>query len=416
MAIIGLLDWDLTRWRRPIVFNLELMKLSTYHKSILRDIVQMEQAFSSAECSKVYIQKDYEDYFYPPEITSDPKVVWGGLALSGNSYVPMELNIERCSADLSIYNKMKKYYNATSERRRIFSTMMKAQHLRLSLDGKTCFDQWEKQLLPPDEKRIPYFIFHDKDIVKVQDADQKIRYLWDKYGRRNSRFGFKFPLVMETEQDVERWANLPKIKDIANLVFHSLMPDELIESLSLTKQQITYYISNDNWTYEKLLQSISQILLQGIFLSSYSIPLLLKVDRNFIIPDEFRNFLFMLNDYFLMQIQYRFKAQLCPFTFCKYLYDRVERETKVAMFQFFKDNNPDFFDLLYHAESAIYQGGRIVPVHYTIEDVMSKGGFGKFDCRTMESFTLVQSYDWELPETLYWGDKYDTNGNSKEDR
>ena len=47
---------------------------------------------------------------------------------------------------------------------------------------------------------------------------------------------------------------------------------------------------------------------------------------------------------------------------------------------------------------------------------MSKGGFGKFDYRTMESFTLVQSYDWELPETLYWGDKYDTNGNSKEDR
>ena len=79
MAVIGLLDWDLTRWKQPTVFNLELMKLAYYHKVILRDVVQMEQKFDSSMCTKVFIQKDYEDYDYPQHITADPKVLWRGL-------------------------------------------------------------------------------------------------------------------------------------------------------------------------------------------------------------------------------------------------------------------------------------------------------------------------------------------------
>ena len=57
MSIIGLLDWDLLKWRQPTCFNLELMKLSTYYKNYSHDIVIMANDFDLSRYSKIFIQK-----------------------------------------------------------------------------------------------------------------------------------------------------------------------------------------------------------------------------------------------------------------------------------------------------------------------------------------------------------------------
>ena len=192
MAIIGLLDWDLTRWKQPTVFNLELMKLAYYHKVIMRDIVQMEQRFDSSMCTKVFIQKDYEDYDYPQIITSDPKVLWRGLALSEGVYKPMDLEIEQCPADATIYENFAKYYRKDAESKAIYKTLMSASHLRLTLDGENPFPDWHKQLTLTDG-RVKHIIFHDKNLRAVSGISQIIRDLGNEYGRANLRVGFKFP-------------------------------------------------------------------------------------------------------------------------------------------------------------------------------------------------------------------------------
>ena len=61
--IIGLMDWDLTKWKSPTVFNLELMKLSYYYK-MRQHIVQMVRRYRSDMVTRLYIQKDYEDFDY----------------------------------------------------------------------------------------------------------------------------------------------------------------------------------------------------------------------------------------------------------------------------------------------------------------------------------------------------------------
>lgn len=404
MAIIGLLDWDLIRWRQPTVFNLELMKLATYHKSILRDIVEMELKFSSDMCTKVYIQKDYEDYSYPSYITEDPKVTWRGLALSNGSYSPMDLAIERCVADTSIYEKLSRYYQRTTDKKRIFNTMMKAQHLRLSLDGKNIFDGWERQLFDGDG-RTRHFIIHDKNIVNIKDAYDMIKYIRERYGWRNTSFGFKFPIIINSEEELLKWGNIPKINNISNIYVTNLLSNEVLNEICLTKQKITYLISNDNWTHEKLLQSLSEILLQGIFLSKYSIILSLKIDNNFLLPPLLKETIRMLNDYFETIIYYKNQLVFCGFTYCKYCYNKLQEETKIEMFKYLKENAEDFFNLLYGAEYVTLEKGILIPHMYTEKEIEIGGGYGGYYYKqnkkmhpTAEQLNYAK---YVLPESLY---------------
>lgn len=385
-------DWDLTQWRTPVIFNLELMKLSTYNKVVLKNIVQMEHFFQSEECTKVYIQKDYEDFLYPSEIISDPKVIWGGLALSEGKYSPMPIEIEQSIADVSIYEKMKKYYNSTNNWQRLFKIMMNAQHLRLSLENNIIFNNCENQLSLSD-KKTSHIIFHDKNITEIKDSNNYIRYLGAHYGKKRVYYGFKFPLIIQNDKEFEDWGTLPKIQEMSALILDYIVSDEILDRISLVKQQIVYRFSSKKWTKEKIIDNLSKILLQGIFLSNYSIILLLKIDRSLSLPNELQNMIVMLNSYFSSITAYRTRAQFNVFTFCKFVYTRISRENKIEMFKFFKDNNSDFFDLLYYADGVKFTNNHIVPIHYTTQEILSKGGYGANGPRKESDLTIYKTYD-----------------------
>lgn len=404
MAIIALLDWDLCRWRQPTVFSLELMKLAYYHKVKERDIVQMITAYNTEKVSKLYIWKDYEDYSYPELIMKDPKVQWGGLALSNGIYSALPPEIENCPADTSIYEPLFKYYKRTSNAKQIHKNMLKAYHLRLSLDGKTVNVDWEKQLSSVTG-RVQHVILHDKDIINVRDAYSAISYIGNKYGRKNVRLGFKFPVNITNPEDLVIWGDLTKSTDLANLNLYDIMPDEVIENISINKQQFTYVINRRFWTYEKFLKEIPRILLQGMFLSKWAITISLKVEKDFILEEEWLQCIEMLNNYFRSCVLYRNRLVFCGFTYCKYCYGKLQEPEKINLFKFLKDKQPEFFDLLYGTEYVSFENNKFIPHMYTWGEIEKGGGYGGYYYQQgkIEKNQPVQlNYaDFILPEQLY---------------
>lgn len=377
MAIIGLLDWDLTRWQTPTVFNLELMKLAYYHKTRLRDVVQMERHFNSQMCSKVYIQKDYEDFIYPEFITNDPKVTWRGLALTDGLYVPMAPEIECCPADTSIYRTLEPLYAKTKVGKQIFKNLTQACHVRLSLDGQHVFEDWEKQLLGGYEN-VRQIIFHDKNFSPNTEMRSALAYIAAKYGRKNVRIGSKFPVPLFNSDELLIWGQYPKAQHINNVLLMKLMSDEAIYQVRDAQQQLTYFIQEPEWTSKTFIEALPKIFMQAIFLSKFGSQILLKIDKNFPIEEEWKEMVKLYNSYIRSAVNYRDKLNFCCFVYCKYCYYALTRENKIALFRYIQEHNPELFDLFYNMELVRYENKHFVPHMYTYGEFQRGGGPGGF--------------------------------------
>lgn len=404
MSVIGLLDWDLTRWRQPTVFNIDLMKLAYYHKVHCHDIVQMERKFDSSMCTKVYIQKDYEDYDYPKKIIEDPKVQWGGLAISEGVYHPWDLEIEQCPADTSIYTILSNYYNRTEQSKLVYRNLMSADHIRLTLDGQTPFDGWERQLRASDDK-VRHIIIHDNNLRAVKGLHDIITDIGTEYGRKNVRIGFKFPLEVVTEDELWDWGRFTKTPGVSNFNVMKLMPDQLMDQLTIYKQQFTYYINSTFWTPQSFIEALPKILIQALFLSSRSLTILLKIDRKFNIDPMWFQFVDLFNSYIRSCVKFRHRLVYCCFTYCKHCYDYLTTDEKIELFYFIKQQNPELFDLLYGLEYAEFDGQKFVPHMYTRTEIKEGGGYGGiFYRRDRQRENQPEQFNYaELiqPESIY---------------
>lgn len=373
MSIIGLLDWDLTKWRTPTVFNLELMKIAAYHKNKLHDIVQMERKFSSIECSKVYVQKDYEDYIYPKELTSDPKVIYGGLALSDGKYVPLPDDIEKCKADTSIYTNMFRYYSGVYEDARVYRSMMEGAHIRLSLDGKTISPFFEVNL-PKGGRKVRNVIFHDKDLFQINDAYDVLTDLDRFYGATNLRIGFKFPPIITNKDDFIRWAQFKKTININNIYVTEIMDTADLQKLFSNSQKITYYFRAQEWEKDKMIEALTTVFLQALFLSENNVTILLKIESSLDMNGFWRTFADIFNCYMLSRKVYRNRLIVSCHTFTKMCYHKISRERKIELFKFIKQANPILFDYLYTGEYTVMEKNKLEAYTYTFKQMERGGG------------------------------------------
>lgn len=131
---VGLYDMDNDLYKTT-PFNLELMKLSTYYKK-RRQIVALSPEFKPNYYSQFYLRKDYEDNLYPSHLELYNNIEFGGHGFSGRRYVPLSSEIEACKPDVTIYERVRSNYKAKWQQQ-AFNVMMRACHMRFSLDGKT---------------------------------------------------------------------------------------------------------------------------------------------------------------------------------------------------------------------------------------------------------------------------------------
>ena len=173
---VGIYDADLSTYKL-VPFNLEAMKLSAYYKK-QGEIVVLSPQFTPEKNTKFIYRKDYNDGVFPLNLMS-PNVEYGGLAFSNNVYEPLPLEIERMRPDASIYARAEPLIlSATGrerEKKKIFQNMMEAEHCRLSLDGKTVWDEYPRQFKFLANARN--LMLHDYNLGEVENSFDTVRRL-----------------------------------------------------------------------------------------------------------------------------------------------------------------------------------------------------------------------------------------------
>ena len=214
---IAIMDGDMSEYTL-VPFNLEVMKLSAWYKK-QREVVVLATDFNPEKYSKFIYRKDYSDGIYPDGLLFHDNVEYGGLAFSNNRYIQLPREIEIMHPDTSIYSRMRETILSTTsaERKKIYDNLSTAEHCRLSLDGKTIWDEYTRQLGYLGNCRN--IIFHDYDLGLVDSALSEVKTILNR--ARNdgwaTRVGMKFPVTVTDGDGLLGWSSLK-----TNSTFYSL--------------------------------------------------------------------------------------------------------------------------------------------------------------------------------------------------
>lgn len=346
------LDWDLTRWQQPIVFNLELMKLVTHHKRE-HDFVKMLHTYDFERYSKIIIRKDYEDDDYPTEIFNNSKTEAGGLVFSGGEYVPLNIEIEKLAADTSIYSQMSRYYNSNVTDKQRFKTLLNTNHFRISLDEKNIWSDWEKQLLFVNLSTIQNFIIHDRDIVKIKGALEALVNLQNSANPMGGRLGFKYPIHIYTDNELLEWSKLRRLKLFSTFYLWNLMKDVTINKIIQKETlQLIYQLP---WA-EINSEVLETIYKQAVFLGDNNAQLLLNIVGESPKNQIEQQLIVLLNQYFSYLRIPSNQQPLTLFTFSKYYSNWLKVDLR-KIFEHIRIKYPGLFKLSYEcAQAHIIEG------------------------------------------------------------
>lgn len=226
----GLYDADLKLYPIPF-YNLDLMKLSAYYKR-KREIVGLSLDFSPNKYNHFIVRQDfYANQSYPLNLHN---IEYGGKAFSGDVYKPMPHEIEIMRPDISLYSKAIPK-QTTSQYKNAISTMRRAEHIRLSLDGATVWKDWEKQL----RKDIDCFglILHDYDPAAIDGGIDIISdILQSIHNKSGRRLGMKFPAQIYEPESLIKWLKISPMGTYYSLHYNDLIyHDTALELAEITK-------------------------------------------------------------------------------------------------------------------------------------------------------------------------------------
>lgn len=280
----GLYDGDLIVYPQVPFFNLELMKLSTYYKR-KREIVSFSPTFSPNMYEHFLIRQDYIGNYLP--ILKYDNIEYGGRAIYGDEYQPLPLEIESSKPDRNLYDKIESKIYESKAGKDKFKTMKNAEHLRLSLDNKTIWKDYERQL--HKGKRISGIIFHDYDLNIIENSleavEELISYLSSE--KKKLRIGMKFPVQTTTEESLIKWMNFLPMAYYYSIDFNGILTLNNIDAFKELKEKSTSSLQTTinpthNFTYEDFINNGMQRLFRSIVdLRNHRIVFPLKYDKGF---------------------------------------------------------------------------------------------------------------------------------------
>ena len=168
MSSIGFYDRDLMEKDNEIRFNLQLMKLSAYHRRC-RDMVSLITDLSRAPYyTKIYYRQNNPELQFPKEIYQYNNIEVGGFAVNP-TYEPLPNRIENILPDITLYDKEVNKYKLSVIRERQLRSQQGVMHIQLTDDGEKISDfSWEQAYEMKHFGQKKHFIIHDTAIAPYE--------------------------------------------------------------------------------------------------------------------------------------------------------------------------------------------------------------------------------------------------------
>ncbi|MBR3120958.1 MAG: hypothetical protein IKF29_17195 [Oceanobacillus sp.] len=364
----GLYDADLPYYPIPF-YNLELMKLSSYYKR-KREIVGLSPNFSPQRYNHFIVR---QDFYNPYSHFKGQNVELGGRAFDGETYKPLPIEIERMRPDIGLYDRVKpnqvKGYNKSA-----LSTMRRAEHLRLSLDGKTIWKDFERQFR--NEDGAYGVIFHDYNLNDVEGARALIEESINEWipHATGRRIGMKYPVIVDNKEDLISWLSFQPMIPYFSLVHKGLIDESYIPDLvevyrtSNAIRQTSIDIRDCFTNYELVHGGIQRIFRNIINLRSHCLTFPLIYNENVLLDPDWKMVMKLIlryNTHLATNGDPEFFRRVEPFeTLYSYCFGAIkqyqikepllEKESIQKIFQFVRENNYDLFKDFYE-----YRGGEV---------------------------------------------------------
>lgn len=301
---IGMYDMDMATYTL-VPFNLELMKLSAYYKK-KREVVVLSPSFTPERHQKFFMRKDFNDGSFPLGIEKTPNLEYGGYAFTNGMYVPLPPEIEMMRPDPQLYANMEKTIMASKGRdqKKIFQNMMEAEHCRISLDGKTIWEDYPKQFKYLKSARN--LMLHDFDLGKIEGGFEEVQKILSRARTDGwaTRVGMKFPVTVSNGKDLLNWVSLKPNSTFYSLQYDGVIDDEAFEEFvgvcreKAIYNQLDYYVTATSANEQEFVTKyLRQIYAQVIKARSYRVFFSLKYEQDFFQDKMWERVLDLFNFY-----------------------------------------------------------------------------------------------------------------------
>ncbi len=299
---IGLYDDDFMRYA-PICFNLDLMKLSAYYKK-RKEVVVLAPELEPERYTHFIFRKDYDDGYFDKQIFLS-NVDYGGHAFTKAKYKSLPEFIQLTKPDKHLYDKFIYKYQGTKKLNNLFHTMIRAEHIRLSLDGENIWEDYNCQFKFLSGARN--IIFHDYDLGKIKGSCQEIKNILARARTDGwaTRVGMKFPVTITTGEELLEWISILPNSNFYFLKFYGVIDDINFEKFVTsckersTYSQMEYWITGNKQLSESQLVSecFQQLYRQIVLARNQRVFFSLKYDDNYFKDKRWEKVIDLFNYY-----------------------------------------------------------------------------------------------------------------------
>lgn len=209
MSSIAFYDRDFMEKDNEIRFNLQLMKLSSYHKRC-RDMVSLITDLSRAPYyTKVYYRQNNPELSFPKELYQYDNIDIGGFAVN-SVYEPLLNGAENILPDIDLYNREISKRKFTPNRRIQLQSQQGVMHLQLTADGEKISDfSWNQAEEMKHFGQKKHIIVHDTAIAPYEKEIPSFfeTFFTNMDDNHPVNILFQYPLEMEKETvlSLARW-------------------------------------------------------------------------------------------------------------------------------------------------------------------------------------------------------------------
>lgn len=375
---VGLWDADKTKYPTAPL-NLELMKLSSYYKG-KREIVNLSPELDPSKYTKFMIRKDYNDGEFFPELVNCDNVEYGGYAYTNDEYFPLDLEIEKQKPDTYIYERMRNKMGPEKYLVAAFETMMRAQHARLSLDGKTVWSGFEKQL--DIHPRTCVLFLHDKNLQNIEGAQEAIDYIMELMpsNAASRKLAMKFPVIVDNMTDLKSWLKYESSLHYYSLQYRGVMNDEEVYDLLVNSdyrtspKKIDYIVTASASNEDDFVKNyLLKIFYQALFFRMMKIKISLKYEEGFFIDKRWERLLDLFNAFIATTVilpqshfdrvikydsLYSFVSSFDEKNRFKYPFSKEDAR---QLFSFVREKHYELFRQFYDCHTVKLMGGKFQP-------------------------------------------------------